>query len=64
MANYAIVNQNVVSNIIVADTKEIALEVSFQGAIVVECTNNNPANIGWIYDGSKFIDPTMETSNA
>ena len=64
MADYAILNNNLVSNIIVADTKEIALEVSPLGTTVVESTNDNPAGVGWIYDGSRFIDPRMETPNA
>ena len=58
MANFAVIDNNVVTNIIVADTKKIAEEVT--GATCVEYTNENPAGIGWIYNGENFITPVVE----
>lgn len=55
MANYAVIQENKVINVIVADTKEIAEEVT--GLICVEYTRENPAGIGWTWDGTNFIGP-------
>ena len=59
MANFAEIQNGVVTNVIVADTKEIAELVT--GLTCVEYTDENPAGIGWTYDGSKFIPPVKET---
>jgi hypothetical protein len=58
MTNYAVLNNNTVTNVIVADTKEIAETVT--GSTCVEYTNENPASIGWTYDGENFIAPVVE----
>lgn len=56
MANYAVLNNNnIVENIIVADTKEIAEEVT--GKTCVEYTDSNPAGIGWSYADGVFTAP-------
>jgi hypothetical protein len=44
MSNFAVINGNIVENIIVADTKEIAEEAT--GKTCVECSEENPAVIG------------------
>ena len=59
MANFAEIQDGVVTNVIVADTKEIAELVT--GQICVEYTDSNSPNIGWTYDGTKFIAPVVET---
>jgi hypothetical protein len=59
MANFAEIQDGVVTNVIVADTKEIAELVT--GLTCVEYTDSNPAGIGWTYDGKKFIAPVVET---
>ena len=56
MATWAVLSGNAVTNIIVADTKEIAEAVT--NATCVEYTESNPAGIGWTWDGKKFIAPT------
>ena len=56
MANYAVIENNKVANIIVADTKEIAEEVT--GLTCVESTSENPAHIGLGFDGTTFEQPT------
>jgi hypothetical protein len=48
MANFAVLKNNIVDNIIVCDSLEIAEEVT--GQVCVEYTDENPAAIGWIYD--------------
>jgi hypothetical protein len=58
MANFAVLKDNVVTNIIIADTKETAETVTEQTC--VEYTESNPAGIGWTYDGTKFIPPVVE----
>ena len=55
MTTFAVLKGNQVTNIIVADTKEIAEEIL--NATCVEYTEDNPAGIGWIYDGTNFIAP-------
>jgi hypothetical protein len=60
MPNFAEIENGVVTNVIIADTKEIAELVT--GLTCVEYTNSNPAGIGWTYDGKKFIAPVVETS--
>lgn len=48
MANFAVINGNIVENIIVADTKEIAETVT--GKLCVEYTDKNPAHINLNWD--------------
>jgi len=55
MATFAVMSGDSVSNVIVADTKEIAEEVT--GSICIEYTEENPAGIGWTWDGTSFINP-------
>ncbi len=55
MANYAVIQNNIVTNIIVADSKEIAEEVT--GLLCIEYTEENPVGIGWTWDGTSFINP-------
>ena len=57
MANFAVINNNVVENIIVADTKEIAEQ--FTGKTCIEYTDLNPAYIGFGYDGISFEQPSV-----
>ena len=59
MANFAEIKEGVVTNVIVADTKEIAELVT--GSTCVEYTDENPAGIGWTWDGTKFTDPNATT---
>ena len=56
---FAVIDGNKVFNIIVADSLEVAQEVSnnFQ---CVEYTDENPAVIGWTYDGVSFIAPILD----
>lgn len=56
MANYAVIENGIVTNTIVADTKEIAEEVT--SLTCVEYTEENPAGIGWTYNGTTFEQPT------
>lgn len=58
MANFAVISGNSVSNVIVADTKEIAEQVI--GSACIEYTDENPASIGWTFDGTNFIPPVVE----
>lgn len=60
MANFAVIKSNKVVNIIVADTKEIAEQVT--GSECVEYFNNNIAHIGLGYDGSTFEQPVIKTT--
>ena len=61
MANFAVLDQtNVVANIIVAETQEIAEDVT--KAICIEYTDENPAEIGWIYDPVTGTFAPLETA--
>jgi|LakMenEpi03Aug12_release.lakeMendotaPanAssembly.Ray.scaffolds.fasta_scaffold6387075_1 hypothetical protein len=57
MANYAVIENNKVINVIVADTKEIAEELT--GLTCVESTSENPAYIRLGFDGTEFEKPTV-----
>ena len=54
MANYAVIKNGVVENIIVADTKEVAERVT--GLTCIEYTDSNIASIGDTWDGTKFTN--------
>lgn len=57
MATFAVMTGNNVSNVIVAETKEVAEEAT--GLPCIEYTDENPAGIGYTHDGEKFIAPTV-----
>jgi hypothetical protein len=59
MANYAVMSDNTVVNVIVTDDKE-------QGEKDLNCTliEITDGGIGWIWDGTKFIDPSEVTNEA
>jgi hypothetical protein len=61
MATFAVMSGDSVSNVIVADTKEIAEEVT--GSICIEYTEENPAGIGYHYDGEKFNPRTEQAED-
>lgn len=48
MANYAVIDDNVVCNIIVADSKNIVEEMT--GKSCIEYTDEYPLGIGWYWD--------------
>jgi hypothetical protein len=56
MATFAEIKNGVVTNIIVADTKEIAELVT--QSTCVEYTEENPAGIGWTYLDGIFTQPS------
>ena len=62
MAMFAVISGNSIINVIIADTLEIAEETTNQTC--VEYTEDNPAGIGWTYDGTTFIAPIVEEPNA
>ena len=60
MPTFAVISGNKVSNIIVADDKEVV--ESALGVKLVEFTAENPAGMGWDYDPvtRTFIAPVIE----
>jgi hypothetical protein len=54
MSNFAVVENGIVLNTIVANSKQIAEEVT--GKTCIEFTTE-PASIGHIWDGEKFYPP-------
>jgi hypothetical protein len=60
MATFAVIENGVVSNVIVCETKELAEKLTT--TTCVECNDENRAGIGWTYDGTKFIEPVVEAS--
>jgi hypothetical protein len=58
MATFAEIKDGVVTNLIVADTKEIAEMVT--GLTCVEYTPEDDVAIGGTYDGSVFTHPIVE----
>lgn len=61
MATFAVIESNKVTNVIVADTKEVAETVT--GLTCIEYTEENPAGIGWTYNGSAFEQPLIQVPN-
>jgi hypothetical protein len=57
MPNYAVINNEIVENVIVADTLEIAEQVT--GKECVECDGS--FWIGWTRKGKKWIAPVEQT---
>jgi hypothetical protein len=55
--NFAVLTENQVTNIIVADSKEVAEQVT--NATCVAYTDANPAYIGLGYDGTTFEQPEV-----
>jgi hypothetical protein len=55
--SFAVIENNIVTNIIVAETKEVAETAT--GKICVEYTDLNPACIGLGYDGTTFEQPPV-----
>ena len=53
--NFAVMSNNTVINLIVADSKEIAEEATKK--ICIEYTTDNPAHVGLSYDGTTFEQP-------
>lgn len=58
MTTFAVMSGNFVSNVIVADSKEIAEEAT--GTVCIEYDEINQAGLGWSHDGEKFNPPTLE----
>jgi hypothetical protein len=57
MAKFAVIENGIVQNVIIADTKEIAEEVT--GLTCIEYTSENPAYIGLGFDGTTFEQPEI-----
>ena len=57
MAKFAVIENDIVKNVILADTKEIAEQVT--GLTCVETVSENPAHIGLGFDGTTFEQPTI-----
>ena len=57
MKTFAVMLENKVINVIVANSKEDAELVS--NSICIEYTDENPAGIGWTHDGVNFVAPVV-----
>ena len=57
MATFAVIENGIVKNIIVAETLDDAQPA---GPLVIEYTSEKPAGIGWTWDGENFIPPVIE----
>lgn len=57
MARYIMIEGNVVTGLIVADNKEEA--ESALNCTLVEPVDDLKYDIGWIWDGTQFIDPAI-----
>jgi hypothetical protein len=58
MKTYAVIQNNKVINVIVADSKEIAEEVT--NFTCIEYTSDSGVGIGWTYDGTNLVPPVIE----
>ena len=53
--NFAVIHNDIVENVIVCESKELAEQVT--GKTCVVYTDSNPAHIGLGYDGTTFEQP-------
>lgn len=60
MATYIVLNGDKVENLIIAETLEIAEQVTAKPCVLHQ--NNEPVSIGWTYDNDtkKFTPPVEE----
>ena len=58
MTTFAVMLDNKVINIIDAPSLEVAEEAT--GLTCIEYTKENPAGIGWTWDGTAFTAPVVE----
>jgi hypothetical protein len=59
MINFAIIENNLVVSVIIADTVEIAETLTGKKAVPFNLENHE-AGIGYSYDGEKFSPPIVE----
>ena len=57
MTMFAVISEGTVTNIIVADSKEIAEEIT--GSLCIEYTEESPAHVGLGWDGESFEQPPV-----
>lgn len=55
MANYALIKNGRVENIIVAESLEFAQEIVGQEITVIELSENQPVSINWAWEDGKFV---------
>jgi hypothetical protein len=58
VATFAVINNGIVENCIIADSLDIAQEVT--GLTCVEYTNENTPSIGYLYDNGIFTNPNPQ----
>ena len=63
MATFAVIEDEKVTNVIVADSKEIAEEVTGLTCVEYDQDGSNPAHIGYNYSNGAFTEPTLEISS-
>jgi hypothetical protein len=56
--NFAVIENNIVKNIIVCDSKQVAEQVT--GLLCIQYTDTKLARIGDTWDGSNFTTPTED----
>lgn len=62
MLTFAVLDaNNIVVNVIVADSLATAEQLT--GATCAQYDDNNPAQIGWEFNGKSFVDPTTPANN-
>jgi len=60
MAYFAVIENSIVINTIVADSKKIAEDMLGKTCIEFSLTQENPPHIGLGYDGTDFEQPVIE----
>jgi hypothetical protein len=59
MANYAVIKNGIITNVIVAESQEIAESVTGLTCIEFQLEPGAPG-IGWSYNGTDFTAPVIE----
>lgn len=56
--NFAVIKNNIVENIIVCDSREVAEQIT--GLLCIQYTDEKLARIGDTWDGTNFTTPVVE----
>jgi hypothetical protein len=59
MANYAVIKNGIINNVIVAESQEIAESITGLACVEFQVEPGAPG-IGWSYDGTNFTAPVIE----
>lgn len=64
MSYFAIIKEDKIINVVVAEDEATALAVSPSGVIAIACAQSDRVDNTWTYDGEKLVSPWTGIENA